>query len=102
MPATGQLVGGHPFDITATSSTTGQPIQPSKPYTITVHYTDAEKGPAIESTLALYFWDGSRWVKEPSSSVDAATNTITATPDHFSIWAALGETRRAFLPLVDQ
>ena len=83
-------------------SGTGQPAQiaPGQTYTLTVQYTDAEKGPAIESTLALYYWDGSQWVKEPTSVVDTANNVVTATPDHFSKWAVLGETRRLYLPLV--
>jgi hypothetical protein len=32
----------------------------------------------VEDTLALYYWDGSQWVKEPSSVVDTAANTVTA------------------------
>jgi len=97
------LVGiGHTFEVTAVYSDTGQPAQlaPGQTYTITVHYTDAEKGPAIENTLALYYWDGSRWVKEASSAVDTAANTIIAHPSHLSLWAVLGETRRVYLPLV--
>ena len=45
------------------------------------------------------YWNGSEWVNEPSSVVDTANNTITATPNHFSSWAVLGETRRVFLPV---
>ncbi len=103
MPPEGNLTGiGHVFDITAVYSSTGQPAQlaPGQTYTITVQYTDAEKGPAIENTLALYWWDGSDWVKEPSSVVDPANNIVTAMPDHFSLWAVLGETRRVYLPVV--
>jgi hypothetical protein len=99
-----QLVGGigHTFDVTAVYSDTGQPahLAPGQTYAVTVHYTDAEKGPAIEDTLALYAWDGSQWVKEPSSAVDPVAKTVTATPDHLSLWAVLGETRWVFLPLV--
>jgi len=103
LPPGGNLTGiGHAFDVTAVYSSTGQPAQlaPGQTYTLTVHYTDAEKGPAIEETLALYHWDGSQWVKEPSSMVDTAANTVTAHPNHFSRWAVLGETRRVYLPLV--
>ena len=103
MPPGGNLTGiGHVFDATAVYSSTGQPAQiaPGQTYTITVQYTDAEKGPAIENTLALYYWDGSQWVKEPSSVVDTVANKVTATPDHFSLWAALGETRRVYLSLI--
>ena len=102
IPPPGSLVGiGHRFEVAATDSLTGLPVQPAKPYTLTVEYTDDEKGPAVADTLALYFWDGDGWVKEPSSQVDTAARTITATPVHFSIWAALGETRRMHLPLIE-
>ena len=67
---------------------------------MTVGYAQAEKGPALEDTLALYHWEGGRWVKEPTSVVDAAGNTVTATPDHLSLWAVLGETRHVFLPVI--
>ena len=100
-PSTGDLIGiDHFFEVTAVYSGTNQPAQPTQPYTLTVQYTDQEKGPAIEDTLALYSWDGSQWVKEPSSVVDAAQNMVTASPDHFTVWAVLGETHRVFLPLV--
>ena len=97
------LIGiGHFFKVTGVYSSTGQPVQPAAgyTYTLTVQYTDAEKGPAIENTLALYYWDGSQWVEEPSSVVDTAANTVTSYPHHFSLWAVLGETKRVYLPLV--
>jgi hypothetical protein len=95
---------GHFFDVTAVYSGTGQPAQlaPGQTYTLTAQYNDAEKGPAIESTLALYYWDSNQWmwIKEPTSVVDVNANTVTATPNHFSVWAVLGETRRVFLPVI--
>jgi oligopeptide transport system substrate-binding protein len=102
MPPAGNLAGiNHVFDITAIYSSTGQPaaIAPGQTYTIAVQYTDADKGPAIEGTLALHYWDGNQWIQEPSH-VNPAANTVTATPNHFSLWAVFGETKRVFLPLV--
>jgi len=93
-PSLGTLVGiGHVFDLAAAYSSTGQPAQPApgKTYTVTVQYTDAEKGSAIESTLGLYHWDYNQWMREPTSVVDIAANTVTATPNHFSLWAVLGD-----------
>ncbi|MFQ5858468.1 MAG: hypothetical protein ACE5LU_22955 [Anaerolineae bacterium] len=54
----------HFFEVSAVYSSTGQPAQPTRPYTVTVQYTEAEKGPAVEGTLGLYSWDGARWVAE--------------------------------------
>jgi hypothetical protein len=99
LPPIGNLLGiGHSFEVAAVCSSTGEPVQPARPYSITVHYDDVERGAAIETTLAIYRWDDGRWAKEISSAVDTRANTVTATPNRFSLWAVLGETWRAFLP----
>ncbi|MBC8248563.1 MAG: hypothetical protein H8E90_02695 [Anaerolineales bacterium] len=97
---TGDLFGVRFFDLSATFSDTGAPAVFNHSYRIVINYTDAEKGAAIESTLGLYWWDGGQWVLEPTSSVDAAANRLTATPDHMTLFAVLGETRRVYLPIV--
>jgi len=93
---------GHTFELTAVYSDTHQPAQlvSGQTYTITVQYTEAERGPIIEETLALYWWNGSQWVQEASSAVDNVSNTVMARSSHLSTWAVLGETRRVYLPLV--
>lgn len=97
------LIGTHHFfELDAVHSDTGQSAQPTQPYTVAVQYSDAEKGVAMENTLALYYEDGSRWVKEPTSVVLTATHTVIATPNHLSQWAVLGMTWRMFLPLVQR
>lgn len=90
----------HTFAVTAVVSDTQEPAQPAQPFTLTVPYQAYEPGSVIETTLALYWWDGSQWVKEPGSSVDPATNTLTAITDHFGRWTVMGETRELFLPIV--
>lgn len=94
---------GHYFDVTGVYSNTKQPVvfAPGQVATVTVQYTDAERGSVIESTLGLYYWDGTKWVKEPSSIVDPSHKSTTATLNH-SKWAVLGETERRFLPLVSR
>jgi oligopeptide transport system substrate-binding protein len=101
--AGGPLTGiGHLFDVTAVVTPTGEAavLASGRTYNLTVHYTDQERGPVKEDTLALYSWDGDQWVKDPTSQVDGVLNEVSATPDHFSLWAVLGETNRTFLPLV--
>jgi hypothetical protein len=98
---TGNLVNvNHVFETTAIYSSTGEiaSLVPGRTYTLSVRYTDTEKGPALENTLRFCYWDGAQWVKDPTSVVDVATNTITATPNRLALWAILGETRRLFLP----
>lgn len=94
---------GHAFDLTAVYSDTARPasLLAGRTYSVTVHYSDAElTAPIGEATLALYAWDGGQWVKETSSTIDMATNVVSATPDHFSLWAVLAETHRLYLPVV--
>jgi len=100
---TGALVDiGHTFELDAVYWDSGQPAQlaPQQTYTLTVHYSDADIGSAIESTLALYHWDGSQWRKDGSSTLDTTANTVTATPERLSLWTVLGETRRTFFPCI--
>ena len=53
--STGHLFGVRPFDLSAERVGDGAPVTSfSLAYTVTVTYTDAEKGAAIESTLGLY------------------------------------------------
>ena len=89
------------FEVSAVNAS-GDPIQPDKAYSITIHFTQAEIGAAIESTLALYYWDdvSLQWVIEPTSIVDTNLDTIIATPTHFSNWAVLGNTNHVYIPTV--
>ncbi|HXW00265.1 MAG TPA: hypothetical protein VEC93_17730, partial [Anaerolineae bacterium] len=88
----------HTFELTGVYSNTGQTAQPTRPYTLTVHYS--RTGPAIESTLGLYYWDGAQWVREPSSLVNTSAKHVRGTPNHFSLWSVLGETRQILLPVI--
>ncbi len=100
-PATGSLVsGGLLFDLRATYVSSGDPAQPVSPFTMTVTYDPTELGPTIEATLAIYWWNGTRWLKEPTSGWDGSAHTVTATLEHLSRFAVLGETNRVYLPLV--
>jgi peptide/nickel transport system substrate-binding protein len=97
------LVGvGRFFALEASSAATGQPISPQTSYELEVTYAQASVPRHMdESTLALYIWNGTQWVREPTSEVDLEANVVTARPDHFSIWAVLGETSHSvYLPLI--
>ena len=97
--STGSLTGiGHFFDMSAVISGTNTPVTSfNKTYTITVEYTDVQRGPAIESTLSLYSWNGSSWSPVPSNR-DPVNNVVTAVLDHMTRFAVLGETYRSYLP----
>ncbi len=101
IPPGGDLAGfGLVFDLEAKYAGSGLPASPSQPYQISINYSEDDLGIIPEETLALYYWDGDQWVKEPTSAVDTDLNIITATPDHFSNWSTLGEVERTYLPLI--
>jgi hypothetical protein len=92
------------FDLSVVYATDGRVAQiaPGQTYTIIVHYDEANVPLGVnESDLALYYWDSatSTAIKEPTSVVDAINNTVTATPNHFSLWAILAPRHEIYLPV---
>jgi hypothetical protein len=99
------------FALDAAYLATGQPaqLQPGQAYSMVVAYDPAALPSGIdEDELALFAWDAEpgaplpsqpAWVREPTSAVNAAENTITATPDHFSLWAILAPAK-IYLPVL--
>lgn len=99
LPPPAGLIGVNGFyTVQAANPLTGQAVVPGLPYSVTISYDDTARGPILEQTLALYFWDGRKWQSEPSSLVNPETNVLTASPDRLGTWAIFGETRRTFLP----
>ena len=89
----------HAFDLTAVISGTTQTVTSlTTAYSLTVPYLPSQLQGTPEEELGLYWWDGSAWLKDPTSQVDAIGNTVSAAPDHFSFFAVLGS-NRVFLPL---
>ena len=80
-----------------------------QPYSVLVPYDEGKLGEIVETTLALYYWneETDRWIKEPSTNLNSVDNAIAANPDHFSLWAILGEQlaqpmqHRVFLPRIE-
>lgn len=87
------------FELTVVDSETGASVQLEHPYSLAAQYTEAELGVLIDSTLALYAWDGQQWTREASSTVDLTNHLITATSTHTGLWAIGGETYQLFLPV---
>ena len=72
----------------------GSPVQPALPYTVQIWYSALDLGRVQEETLGLYCWQGGIWQLEGSSALDLAAQTVTAQPDHLSMWAVLGILRQ--------
>jgi hypothetical protein len=104
---TGTLSNVHLFyELSAEYLSSGLPAQPQpgRYYTIIVTYRQEDVPNGVsEADLALYYWDGNTWIEEPTSLVNVDANTVSATPDHFSLWAILGSSsisQRIFLPII--
>jgi streptogramin lyase len=98
---TGDLLGiGHFFGMSAVISGTTTPVTSfNQPFTVTVEYTEAESGGVDESTLGLYWWNGSTW-QLASSTRDPFDNRVTATLNHLTRFAVLGGKLHLYLPLL--
>ena len=77
------------FQLSATSA--GAAVTSfAKTVTVTLTYTDSQITGLDEASLKVYRWDGTQWVVL-STTVNAATNTLTATTTAFSYFAIMGE-----------
>ncbi len=84
------MVGGKVYQLTATGGS-GQSITTfSKDVTLSFTYTDEEIEDLDEDSLKVYRWNGTEWVALPST-VNKATNTVSATTSQFSNFALMGE-----------
>jgi len=76
----------------------GDPVtQFDQPYTLTLLYQDSDwqdAGISDESTLNLYYWNGSQWegiLPCAGCSLDTANNELVAVLDHFTEFGLFGE-----------
>ena len=77
----------------------GLPIQPTRPVTITVDYSNTDSGTTIPGSLSLWWRNADTWVQLPSVD-DPAIRQVMAPVSHFSHFAVFGETNRLYLPHV--
>ncbi|MFQ5436210.1 MAG: hypothetical protein ACE5FD_15170, partial [Anaerolineae bacterium] len=108
IPPFGDMIGmDRFFTVEANYVTSGRPAQPIQSYSVHIPYNEGQLDGVDESTLALYYWDEDRdqWIRESTGSVDTANNVLVANPNHFSLWAILGEApgkHLIYLPFVQK
>ena len=70
------------FEVGVASRTSSQGGEnPAQASIIQVQYRNHEIVGLYEASLGLYWWNGSQWVKEQSSVVNTATNTVSCCAD---------------------
>ena len=67
--------------------------------TITVYYGGDNLAGLYEADLALHYWDGQQWV-EVATEIDTVSKRLTATVDHFTIYALLEKGGKVYLPVI--
>jgi murein DD-endopeptidase MepM/ murein hydrolase activator NlpD len=86
------IPAGYSFDVSA-QDIYGNVVETFlQPLTIVVNYAESIVDYLLGNTLTLYYWDGATqsW-QALATSVDLENNTATATTDHLSLFALLGE-----------
>jgi hypothetical protein len=87
IPGTMLMVGGSIYRFTAMTGTTNVTIF-NQPITLTFTYTDAQIAGVSENSLRVYYWNTttSAWTAI-ATTINAATNTLTVTTNHFTDFA---------------
>ncbi|MDD5370740.1 MAG: hypothetical protein PHQ40_16785 [Anaerolineaceae bacterium] len=91
-PQVGRAFIGHTFSNSATDAVHDRPmtsLPDGKTYDLTIGYEPTGLDGVGENTLGLYYWSGSAWVQE-ASNTNTVTHTLTAHPNHFSLWSVQG------------
>lgn len=91
-PATGSRRLVRPaFWITAEDISSNRHIDLTGQYVAEFRYTSDEIRGLSERSLALFYWDGNRWVREATSRVDQRANVVRALPSRLSLWALMAQ-----------
>jgi hypothetical protein len=90
----------HAFDLSAAAQAGGAPVSTfDRPVTVAVRYGTGSTWGAIPATLGLYWMSGGTWLTSGITLVARDDHAISSTTTHFTSFALLGETLRAYLPL---
>ena len=90
------------FDAISKDGTDMQPASGSD-ISLTVRYpSDSAPNNSSEEDLALYFWDGNTWMREPTSVTNVEENTISIQVDRWGKWAIFKELPyKLYLPFTE-
>lgn len=78
------------FDVTALINNSTTLDSFDTPVTISYTYTDSDVSGLDESSLTMYHYHGSAWLRLDNCSVNTSTNTLTCSAPSFSTFAIFG------------
>jgi hypothetical protein len=78
-----EVIGSHTYDLSAYTDVSTPLTTFDQPLTLTISYTDEEISGMDESSLLMYFWNGTAWEALNTCTVNASANTILY---HYSLY----------------
>ena len=84
---------GHVVALTAT------PTSLTKPFTLTLRYSDTVRGPVIADTVQLYRLQSGQWVTAGITITARLTDGLTAQITQLSLYGLLGRSNRLYWPI---
>jgi hypothetical protein len=89
------------FDLTAVISDTGTAVGAfQQSFILNAETTARERAGTIPGTLALYWWNGSAWLLQPSSAL--SDDLLSASSTHTGRFALMAETMPVFVPALQR
>jgi len=92
------MIGDMVFSFTATDAEGNPVLSFAEDITLTFNYTESQVEGYDEDSLTVYMWNGTEW-EALESTVDPENNTISATTDHFTYFAIMGEEEEEEKPI---
>lgn len=104
----GLLYANHNFDLSASDSLGTPVVIFDQPITVTISYTDADRGLIMEDTLSIYYWDDNAgaWTDVVTTCPggeymrDPVGNVLSVPICHLTEFGLFGESQKVFLPVV--
>ncbi len=98
---TGFKTFGQPVELTAKDGSTSI-TSFDRDLTLTFYYTSSALGTTDTNKMSIYYWDDDKdkWIKV-TSTVSTSSKKVTATVDHFTVFALLADVSGPSVPSLD-
>ena len=94
------VIGSHTYDLSAYTDVSTPLTNFDQPLTLTISYTDEEISGMDESSLLMYYWNGTTWEALNTCTVNASANTISCTTTHFTTFGLFAAASATPTPVV--
>jgi hypothetical protein len=92
------LIGSYIYSLSAPISISSALTNFDEKLTISINYSDNDASGKVESSFAIYRWNGSSWNKLNDCAVNTTSNNVSCTTTQFSTFGLFGENVAATTP----